>query len=373
MSAALNLVVCSLEPWDDVWRRNQHLLDGLLQDDGVEVLLVEPAADPLHALAHRRRPRRGRGLRTLPGYGGRLRAIQPTKYGPRALGPAAQSRMRAQVLRAVAALGWKRPVLWINDPLWSSLLDLGWPSLYDITDDWAAADRPRRVHERIVRAERVLLDGVDAVVVCSPTLRHRKGGTIVQNGVDVNLYRRPTDRPADLPRGPVAVYVGTLHEDRLDVDLVVSTASALADAGATLALVGPDALSRDASARLRAAAGIRVLGARAAAEVPAYMQHADALIVPHVVTPFTDSLDPIKLYEYLAAGRPVVSTPVAGFRDAKGRRGLEITSANEFPRAVVAAATGARPSIEHPDIPTWADRAAQMRAVIQSIVLGVTL
>ena len=50
--------------------------------------------------------------------------------------------------------------------------------------------------------------------------------------------------------------------------------------------------------------------------MPAYLQHADVLVVPHVVTPFTDSLDPIKLYEYQAAGRPVVSTPVAGFRDA---------------------------------------------------------
>ena len=50
--------------------------------------------------------------------------------------------------------------------------------------------------------------------------------------------------------------------------------------------------------------------------MPAYLQHADVLVVPHVVTPFTDSLDPIKLYEYHAAGRPVVTTPVAGFRDA---------------------------------------------------------
>ena len=38
------------------------------------------------------------------------------------------------------------------------------------------------------------------------------------------------------------------------------------------------------------------------------------------MTPFTDSLDPIKLYEYQAVGRPVVSTPVAGFREVAGER-----------------------------------------------------
>ena len=62
-------------------------------------------------------------------------------------------------------------------------------------------------------------------------------------------------------------------------------------------------------------AGAVLLGAREHTTIPAYLKNADVLVVPHVVTEFTDSLDPIKVYEYLAAARPVVSTPVAGFRD----------------------------------------------------------
>ena len=42
---------------------------------------------------------------------------------------------------------------------------------------------------------------------------------------------------------------------------------------------------------------------------------ADVIIVPHLRTPFTESLDPIKAYECRAVGRPVVATDVAGFRD----------------------------------------------------------
>jgi hypothetical protein len=55
--------------------------------------------------------------------------------------------------------------------------------------------------------------------------------------------------------------------------------------------------------------------------------------VPHVVTPFTDSLDPIKLYEYQAAGRPVVSTPVAGFRDLDDEL-VTVAAADDFVAAV---------------------------------------
>ncbi len=45
------------------------------------------------------------------------------------------------------------------------------------------------------------------------------------------------------------------------------------------------------------------------------MRAFDVCIVPHKVTPFTESLNPIKLWEYLAAGKPIVATDLAGFRD----------------------------------------------------------
>jgi glycosyltransferase involved in cell wall biosynthesis len=45
------------------------------------------------------------------------------------------------------------------------------------------------------------------------------------------------------------------------------------------------------------------------------MNAFDVCIVPHLVNDFTESLSPLKLYEYLAAGLPIVSTPVSGFRD----------------------------------------------------------
>ena len=138
----------------------------------------------------------------------------------------------------------------------------------------------------------------------------------------------------------MAVYVGTLHEDRLDVDLVDQVASALPEV--SFVFVGPDALEPAASSRLAANKNVELLGARRHADVPAYLQHADVIVVPHVVSSFTESLDPIKAYECLAVGRPTVATPIAGFRglptpvrvaDSRGVRRRGSSGARCLPRA----------------------------------------
>lgn len=372
-----DLVVISLEPWDEVWRRNQWLVTGLLRrDPALRVLFVEPGPDPLHALRRRTRPHRGRGLRPgpqLPGVGaGRLWLHEPTKVLPRRLDPGQDRRWAARVVAVAARLGLTRPTLWVNDTRGVEVLRrTGWPTLYDVTDDWLAADRPAAEHDRLVEQERVLLDSAAEVVVCSPALVRTKGRdravTLVPNGVDTAAYADPGPRPADLPAGPVAVYLGTVHTDRMDLDLCVRTAEAVAADG-TLVLVGPDLLAPADRARLTAA-GVALLGRRDHAAVPAYLTWADVLVVPHLVTGFTDSLDPIKRYEYAAAGRPVVSTPVAGFTDDPD---VTVVAAHDFPdavRATLAAAAGApRPARPHasavgPSV-DWQARAEQIAAVL---------
>ena len=338
----MDLVVTSLEAWDGVWRRNQHLVAGLLRrSPSLRVLFVEPATDPLHAALGEGEPRRGRGLRRGPVVDGvaesALWLFEPTKWLPRRVDRHVDERWARQVLKAVRSVTMTDPVLWVNDPRGALIVEAtSWPSLYDVTDDWTLADRSAAETERVRAQEQVLLGRCEEVLVCSPALAESKGAhrpvTLVPNGVDTAAYLVVRDRPADLPAGPVAVYVGTLHDDRLDIELCVATAQALAGTG-HLVLVGPDALSAEQRVRL-VEAGVVLLGPRRSDEVPTYVQHADVLTVPHVVTPFTDSLDPIKLYEYQASGRPVVSTPVAGFRDVDDEL-VTVVDASAFPAAVL--------------------------------------
>lgn len=135
--------------------------------------------------------------------------------------------------------------------------------------------------------------------------------TVVPNGVDADRWREPGPRPAaydGLPR-PVAVYAGTI-DDRLDQELVEATA----DAVGTLVLVGP--LTDDAlRARLAAHPRIVLLGRVGQDELVGLAQHADVGVIPHADTALTRAMSPLKLYEYLAAGLPVVARdlpPVRG-------------------------------------------------------------
>lgn len=236
------------------------------------------------------------------------------------------------------------------------------------------ADRPEAELARLRRQEAALLADCREVVVCSEGLVGTKSAdrdvVLIPNAVDLAPYRSRQTRPADLPQGPIALYLGTAHRDRVDVDLLVSTAHALQGAGGTVVLVGPAPLPRSDLDRL-AQAGVRVLGPRPSYTVPAYLQHADVLLVPHVLTDFTASLDPIKAYEYRAARRPVVSTPVPGFFDVADPL-VRSVAPHDFADAVATAVAERMPwTSDIPDgIPSWPQRVGQMADVIDRIQRG---
>ena len=355
-----DLVVCSLEPWDDVWRRNQFLVDGLLRrDHDLRVLFVEPPSDLVHGVLHGHLPTDPRLRRVRD----RLWALRPLKLLPRRAGPWADRMLVAHVRRTARRLGFAQPTLWVNDSTYAPLAqEAGWPTLYDVTDDWLLARASTRELARRRRLEEEMLRIAREVVVCSPTLVESRGRSrrvsLVPNGVDVDHFRLPRARPADLPPAPTAVYVGTLHDERIDVPLVDELARS---SRLTVVLVGPDALSAASSRALRLA-GVRLLGARPYADVPAYLQHADVVIVPHVVTPFTESLDPIKAYECLAAGRPTVATPVAGFRGLGGP--IDVVPREAFAHAVDRALVERRAATPLPEGIDWEARVAAFESLL---------
>jgi teichuronic acid biosynthesis glycosyltransferase TuaH len=362
------LVVCSLEPWDEIWRRNQFFTDFLMRrNPALRVLFVEPAADILFDLWTRRVPRLPR-LRVISADG-RLRAFRPLKPLPRKLGGLADSFIRSQLLLAARALGFSHPTLWINDVTYAPLIArTGWPSLYDVTDDWLLAPFAPRELERLRRLDEVALVAADEVVVCSEALARDRGArrsvSLIRNAVDSEHFRRPRPRPSDLPEGLTAVYVGSLHDARIDVELVLDLARTLSNV--SIVFVGPDSLS-DRSRRLLAATpNVALLGPRPYSDVPAYLQHADVLIVPHRISPFTESLDPIKAYECLAVGTPTVATPVAGFRSLEGV--LEIASPASFPERVCVVLENPRSVPRDVDPPSWDEQGALFEAAL----LGAT-
>ena len=363
------IVVCSLELWDEVWRRNQFFAHHLLvRNPELRILFVEPPADPIHDVANRRRPA-APSARPI-GYDSRLIGFRPLKAFPRRLGPLSDALLRLQVRSAARAFGLRRPLLWLNDVTYAPLISTtGWPTVYDVTDDWLLAPFPKRELERLTALDALAMRRSVEVAVCSPSLERHRGRhrpvTLVSNGVDADHFRTPQAHPADLPGPPTAVYVGTLHESRLDVALLVRLGVQRPELN--VVLVGPVALGPESLSALARVPNITLLGMRPYDRVPGYMQHADVLIVPHVVTPFTDSLDPIKAYEYMVAGKPVVATPVAGFREQSNR--FAIAAGEAFVDAVAKAVGSVGKA---GTVPSWEERAGAFESVLRQALRGAS-
>jgi teichuronic acid biosynthesis glycosyltransferase TuaH len=366
---AASIVVCSLEGWSEVRRRIRILVDELVElDPRLAVLYVTPAHDVLHEL------RNGRPVRGQPKFeqvAPRIHVLRPRKWLPRAVGPFADRSLERQVRHAIRVLGLGSPLVWVNDASYARFaIRSGWPVLYDITDDWLLTALAPRQRERLMDDERLLLERSEEVVVCSPALERSRGHSrkveLIPNAVDVELFRRPLPRPDSLPPSPVVLYAGTLHEERIDVPLILELAEATSDV--SVVLLGPDCLTSLHSSELRSADRVHVLGPRPYSEIPAYLQHADVLIVPHLVNAFTESLDPIKAYECVAAGRPTVATPVAGFRHLGPP--IRVAERSAFVAAVLraleeAGPPGAAPDLDGAAIPTWHQRAVAMASVME--------
>ena len=365
-----DVVCCSLEAWDEVWRRNQLLVRELLGlRSRMRILFVQPPSDALWSALHAR-PIGETGVRLVPRYE-RVAALTPRKWLPRGAFRGVDDRLGRLVYSHALRMDLVNPVLWVNDSGYAGLAEsCGWPAVYDVTDDWTLAERSEREARRQETNDRRMLVSAREVVVCSPALAASRGTgrsvRVIPNGVDVDHFRRETTRPGDLPCDFPVLYCGTVAADRIDVDLCLELAAALPE-GVKLVFVGPNACSRETTRRL-ADAGAVFLGARPYQEIPSYMQHAGLLVVPHLVTPFTESLDPIKAREILAVGKPAISTPVAGFRDVGWP--IEAVNRRGFVSAVLSALAGQSPPGRRPydmdDSVSWGARGRAFLDVLEA-------
>lgn len=338
------VALLSLEPWDQVWRRNQHLAARIARRPDVEsVLFVTPPAGGLALRRTRSRPQERVEVRTPP-------LVVPRRMGGHRV-------LAAWTRHAVRGA----EVLWVNDPVaGAAALRPGIPAVYDVTDDWRSMAQTGAERARVVAAEDLLARRA-RTVVCSAVLAERWAdrygvrATVIGNGADTAvLHEAP--RHALPGRGPHVLYAGTLHANRLDIGLVAELAQS-----ATVHLLGPDHLYTADRARLLRA-GVRVHGAVPAAQVASWLVSADVLVCPHRVDAFTLSLDAIKSHEYLATDRPVVATPSSGFQSLHAP-GLTVVDRAGFSSAVSTAAVAGAVAGRAP-VATWDERAAEFAAVL---------
>jgi glycosyltransferase involved in cell wall biosynthesis len=322
-----DIVCVGFADWETELPTNQHHLMSRLAADN-RVLFIESlglrrpqlAGRDVRRIARRLRrglsPARG-GWDGLPG----LHVLSPLVLPLHA--NAFVRRLNARLLpalvrRSTRRLGFDRPILWAYVPQAEALLDALRPSLvvYHCVDDIAA--QPGVDAESFRAAEARFAARADLVLASAPALAARMR-TFNDNVLDAPnvadtaafataLQPGPVDAAiAALPH-PRIVFTGAVVATKLDVGLIVDVARRRPDW--SFALVGPTGMgdpSTDVSA-LHAVPNVHLLGGRHHTELPAVLRGADAGIIPYASNQLTASIFPMKVYEYLAAGLPVVAT-----------------------------------------------------------------
>jgi teichuronic acid biosynthesis glycosyltransferase TuaH len=300
------------------------------------VLTVNPwrSAPAVAFRALTSRPRREPQL-----YGSSLlRPLRLRRRDPTGL-PAIQRSYRrydAILERHVQRLGLEHPALLTFHLFVAAFCPLRWASTvtFYARDDWAAAPSETLLWPAYREAYRVLRERGTRIICVSSEIATRvaAGGpaVVLPNGVDRSLWSNLLPPPPAVLylRRPIVTYAGTIN-GRLDTEMVAKVADD--DAVGSIALIGP--VENDLLAeRLRRIPKVILCGSMSQRELVGALMYTDVCFLPHVSNSQTRAMSPLKLYEYLAAGKPVVTTDLPPVRGISER--VIPACVDDFPKAI---------------------------------------
>jgi glycosyltransferase involved in cell wall biosynthesis len=262
----------------------------------------------------------------------------------------AGGRLR-EARRKLRSLGCRRVALYIWRPEFVDALDLVEHDLtcYHIDDEYTFSPIEQPIDPR----EHRLLSRADQVFIHSKALWEKKAhlnphSMVVPNGVDYHLYATPAAEPADLrsvPR-PRIGYVGRVKK-QLDFRLLRTLIDR--HPSWSFVFVGPhEALGDQVGIvkELSERKNVYMLGGKPVGELAAYTQHLDVCTMCYEMNDYTKFIYPLKLHEYLAAGRPVVGSPIRSLEEFRGIIALA-ESPEEWSAALSEALTPASLAPDH--------------------------
>jgi glycosyltransferase involved in cell wall biosynthesis len=384
-----DIVCVSFVTWDDHWGTPQQLMSRLAKRN--RVLYVDQAISPLSFVTGIRS--RGAVMRQLRRWRQGYREVATNVYAaaPPPILPLRSFKpvnainafiLRRWLRRQTGRLGFRHPIVWNFQPLAPHVAVAVDPALtlFHCVDEYAAV--PHWWHSSAAAAAREAECCRESdIVICvgrGLTAARQKLNSnthFVPNAADVAHFAtalRPDlpipDDIADLD-GRVIGYIGVV-DFRFDSGLLSYLARERPDW--SFAIVGPVKGGARGLDALRALPNVRFLGNKPIEVLPAYARRMDVCLLPYVIDGFTSYIFPLKLYEYMAAGKPIVSTDLNEMRPYAGG-GLTIARGrDEFLRAIEheleadsdeRAAARERASRAH----SWDHRLEEISALIASL------
>ncbi len=250
-----------------------------------------------------------------------------------------------------------RVVLWTFNPFAARYLPL---KLFDQTV-YHCVDRiqaqPGMPSALIDAAERDLCCRVDVVFTTAPRLQEtlspwNPSTFWFGNVADVNHFagvnKNSASRPIDLPcvSGPLIIFIGAIDAYKLELTMLTELIVATPDW--TYVLIGPVGES-DPSTDVTALNGldnVSLLGTRSYQLLPVYLAYADVALLPLRLNEYTSNMFPMKFFEYLASGCPVVGTAIPSLEDQADVATLCEPTPEAFEEAIKSVLSGVVPPLE---------------------------
>lgn len=218
-----------------------------------------------------------------------------------------------QIKPLVTKAGLESPLLWVSVPtavdVAGKLGDSG--LLYYCGDDFSALAGVD--HSTVAKREAELVEKADLILAASAQLTSKfpsEKTHLLSHGVSYDLFSKPAPRAIDLPDDgrPIAGFYGSISE-WFDIDLLHDTIEKLP----LWHFIFIGKATIDVS-RLKKFSNVQFLGERPHNQLPSYSQYWTASLLPFVQNKQIAACNPLKLYEYLAAGTAVISTDFPAIR-----------------------------------------------------------
>lgn len=319
-----DIICLASQAWESHWCTPQQIAVRLARHN--RVLYVEPLRSPLWRLkcsatqscrssgpAHELQP--NLWLLTLPPIFVPMMLYQRLPW-LRQINNWVMSRL---VDKAIHTIGMMNPIVWVYQITYAGaplLRRSDVTTVYDCIDEWAGATEDAGEKNFFTALDREMCRTADLLFVGSNGLATARRGLnpatlLVPQGVDLAHFLPPQPAlvPADFTaiQHPVIGLVGVLNRERIDIDLLCY----LADQRPQwqIVLVGPVWKGLDIDT-LAKHPNIHLLGNKPREELGSYLATFDVCILPYLINDFTRNIFPLKLFEYLASGKPFVSTPI---------------------------------------------------------------
>jgi len=219
----------------------------------------------------------------------------------------------SQITRWVEHHNWSSYSCWCRVPHSRFTLEALHPHtiVYDITDDYELYESDSRCRRLVNEREQQLLSIADLVLITAKELQTKinlQGQQLhwVPNGVEYNLFAQATKGGEIHPsvvamKKPLICYIG-LTSHWMDFDLLEMLGRRWSD---QILMLGP--IDPRVESRARSIPGIVWGGFVPQTELPPYLRGVDVFIMPHQVNELRKKANPLKIWEYLATGKPFVS------------------------------------------------------------------